>query len=410
MLIYKLFVCCVFQVKMQAIILAAGSSTRTWPLTVGRPKSLLKAANKSILEHNLEQLYDLVDEVILVVGFKADMIKAAFGNNFKKIKIKYVEQEEQLGTGHALLQAEKYAKEEFIVLVGDDLFFKEDLLKLKNEKYALLAQEVEKPENFGIIEEEKGYLKKVIEKSSKPVSNLANTGCYLLDKNIFTLLKQIKKSERNEYELTDAINELAKKEKIKAVISEYWMPIGYPWDLLKANEFLLSKIKKSEIKGNIEKNATIKGNVIVGKGTIIKNGAYIEGPVAIGENCVIGPNCYIRASTSIGDNCKIGNAVEIKNSIICSNTHIAHLSYVGDSVIGENVNFGAGTKIANLRHDNANIKSMVKGRLTDTGRRKLGAIIGDNVHTGINTSIYPGRKIWNDKTTLPGEVVKEDIA
>ncbi|MBI2128997.1 NTP transferase domain-containing protein [Candidatus Woesearchaeota archaeon] len=443
---------------MQAIILAAGSSTRTWPLTVTMPKSLLKIANKSILEHNLEQLEGMIDEAILVVGFKAEMIKAAFGNKFKNITIRYVEQKDQLGTGHALLQAEKYAEERFIVLVGDDMFFREDLLKLKcrkfstglklvaesqshsrlqkisehdqeppgavnsskispisdgrfltNEKYALLAQEVEKPENFGSIEEEKGCLKRIVEKSASPPSKLANVGCYLLSKAIFSLLKQVKKSERNEYELTDAINELARKENLKAINSQYWIPIGYPWDLLKANEFLLSKIKKSEIEGDIEKNATIKGNVIVGKGAIIKNGAYIEGPVVIGENCVIGPNCYIRASTSIGDNCKIGNAVEIKNSIIYNNTHIAHLSYVGDSVIGENVNFGAGTKIANLRHDNSNIKSMVKGQLIDTGRRKLGAIIGNDVHIGINTSIYPGRKIWSGKTTLPGEIVKEDI-
>lgn len=394
---------------MQAIILAAGSSTRTWPLTVNRPKSMLKIANKSILEHNLEQLENLADEVILVVGFKAEMIKAAFGNKFKNITIKYVEQKEQLGTGHALLQAEKYAKEKFIVLVGDDLFFKEDLLKLINEKYALLAQEVEKPENFGAIADEMGYLRMIVEKSANPPSKLANVGCYLLSKAIFPLLRQLKKSERNEYELTDATNEMAKREKIRVIRSEQWIPIGYPWDLLKANEFLLSKIKKSEIKGDVEKNATIKGNVIVGKGTIIKNGAYIEGPVVIGNNCVIGPNCYIRASTSIGDNCKIGNAVEIKNSIIYGNTHIAHLSYAGDSVIGENVNFGAGTKIANLRHDDSNIKSMAKGQLIDTGRRKLGAIIGDSVHIGINTSIYPGRKIWNDKTTLPGEIVKEDI-
>ena len=88
---------------------------------------------------------------------------------------------------------------------------------------------------------------------------------------------------------------------------------------------------------------------------------------------------------------------------------IPHLSYIGDSVIGENVNLGAGTITANLRHDNGNIKSMIKEKLIDTKRRKFGAVIGDNVHTGINTSIYPGRKIWPGKTTLPGEVIKKDV-
>lgn len=408
MLIYKLFVCLSSQVKMQAIILAAGSSTRTLPLTATRPKSLLKIANKSILEHTLEQLEDLAEEVILVVGFKAEMIKAAFGNKYNKITIKYAEQKEQFGTGHALLQAEKYAKEKFIVLGGDDLFFKEDLLKLKNEKCALLAQEAEKPENFGIIDEEKGCLKRIAEKSSAPVSNLANIGCYLLDRNIFSLIKQLKKSERNEYELTDAVNELAKKEKIKVIRSKQWIPIGYPWDLLNANTLLLSKIKKSEIKGDIEEHVAIRGNVIVGKGTVVKSGSYIEGPVIIGEGCIIGPNAYIRPDTAIGNNCKIRG--ELFDIIVMDNSVAKHNCYLGHSVIGEDVNIGAGTITSDYRHDGKSNITVINGKKVDSGRKKLGTFMGDHVRTGINTSIYPGRKIWPDKTTLPGEIVKEDIA
>ena len=99
----------------------------------------------------------------------------------------------------------------------------------------------------------------------------------------------------------------------------------------------------------------------------------------------------------------------MKNSVLLPRTTIGHLSYCGDSVIGENVNFGAGTIIANLRHDSGNVKSMVRGVLVDSGRRKLGAIIGDNAKLGIHTSIYPGRKVWPGKTTLPGEIVKEDV-
>ena len=138
---------------------------------------------------------------------------------------------------------------------------------------------------------------------------------------------------------------------------------------------------------------------------MIRSGAYIEGPVKIGKDCTIGPNCYIRPSTSIGDRVYIGNGVEIKNSIIGDDTRIGHLSYVGDSVIGNGCNFGAGTKVANLRHDGKNIKVMLKGELVDTGRRKLGVIMGDHVHTGINTSINTGVMIDPGSTTLPGEVV-----
>jgi bifunctional UDP-N-acetylglucosamine pyrophosphorylase/glucosamine-1-phosphate N-acetyltransferase len=191
-------------------------------------------------------------------------------------------------------------------------------------------------------------------------------------------------------------------------VEDYWIPITYPWNLLEANEFFLSELKTKSL-GKIEKGTTLKGVVVIGKNTLVRAGAYIEGPVVIGENCTIGPNCYIRAYTSIGNNCKIGNAVEIKNSIVGDKTAIGHLSYVGDSIIGDDVNLGAGTIVANLRHDNQNIKTLVKGKLIDTERRKLGTVIGDNVHIGIHTSIYPGRKIWPNRTTLPGDIVKRDI-
>ena len=147
---------------------------------------------------------------------------------------------------------------------------------------------------------------------------------------------------------------------------------------------------------------------LCGPGTRILPGVFIEGNVVIGSNCRIGPNCYIRGNTSIGNGCIIGQSVEIKNCLVLSKTNICHLSYVGDSVLGENVNLGAGTTTSNLRHDGKNHRSMVDGVLIDTGRFKLGAIIGDGVHTGINTSIYPGRKLWPGTTTRPGEIVQHD--
>ncbi|HEX5790947.1 MAG TPA: hypothetical protein VFY13_07320 [Luteolibacter sp.] len=184
--------------------------------------------------------------------------------------------------------------------------------------------------------------------------------------------------------------------------------IQYPWDLLRANEELVGKLSTNHIEGAVHPAAVIDGCIAVGKGTRILPGVVVEGNVIIGENCKIGPNCYLRGNTSIGSNCHIGQAVEIKNSLILSRTNVGHLSYVGDSVLGEGVNFGAGTIISNLRHDGANHRSMVDGDLIDTGRRKFGAIVGDGVHTGIHTSIYPGRKLWPGVMTRPGEVVEKD--
>jgi NDP-sugar pyrophosphorylase family protein len=158
--------------------------------------------------------------------------------------------------------------------------------------------------------------------------------------------------------------------------------------------------------GVFEDNVVIKGAVHIGENSIIRSGCYIVGPVMIGQGCDIGPNCYIRPFTSVGDGCRIGAAVEVKNSIIMKGTKIPHHSYLGDSVIGEGCNFGSGTKIANLRMDKRNI--LVSGM--DTKRRKLGAIIGDGVETGVNASINVGSIIGNNAIIGPGAVVSGIIA
>jgi bifunctional UDP-N-acetylglucosamine pyrophosphorylase/glucosamine-1-phosphate N-acetyltransferase len=154
--------------------------------------------------------------------------------------------------------------------------------------------------------------------------------------------------------------------------------------------------------GTVEEGVTISGTLLIGEGSVIKAGTYIEGPCIIGKNCRIGPHAYIRGSTSIGDDCHIGHCSEIKNSIIMSGTRIPHFNYIGDSVIGSNCNFGAGTKVANLRHDHANIR--VCGR--DTRRKKFGTVVGDNVQFGINCSINVGTMIGSNARFAPHSIIE----
>jgi len=390
---------------VKAIILAAGKGTRMMPLTQKRPKPLLKIANKPILEYDLDALHGLVDEVLIVVGYKKEMIMKYFGTKYKGMKITYVIQKDFCGTGNAVLQCEPFVKGSFIVMNGDDIYPKKGIGDCLKHKYSILAQEVTDPEKFGVLKTKGKCLDCIVEKPKKFVSNLANTNLHKVDDSVFSILKNMRKSTRGEYEFVDAVTELAKKEKVTCVVTKEWRPVGYPWHLL---EFFLGKIKNKR-QGRIEKGVVIKGNVVIGKNTIIKSGVYMEGNIIIGENCKIGPNCFIRGSTAIGNNCHIGQAVEIKNTIIGAGSNVPHLSYVGDSIIGENVNFGAGSIVANLRHDNANMKTVINGKLIETGRRKLGAIVGDDAHLGINTIIYPGRKIYAEKTTLPGEIIKKDV-
>ena len=185
--------------------------------------------------------------------------------------------------------------------------------------------------------------------------------------------------------------------------------IRYPWDILTLNEQIIGKLNCDDMLGCVRDGVVIDGNICLGAGSVLLPGVYIEGNVVIGKNCKIGPNCYLRGNSSIGDNCHIGQAVEIKNSLLMNNVSAGHLSYIGDSIVSPDTNFGAGTITANFRHDGKNHRSIIADELLDTGRRKLGVIIGDDVHTGIHTAIYPGRKIWPSCSTLPGDIVKKDI-
>ena len=393
---------------MKAVILAAGKGSRLEPLSCVKDKPLLKVMGKTILERNLDELQGLAEEAILVIrpNNRGRAVISLLGSEYKKIKIKYVVQKQPLGTGYAAKSALKFLEDKFLLLNGDDLYSKEDIREVLKKFPCILVKEVKDPRAFGVIESTDGIVEDLVEKPKRPKSNLANIGLYFLPKSIFDY--KIQKSPRGEYEITDYIRHFIKENKLYFKKAKTWLPISYCWNVLEADKSFLVNIKR-KINGKIEKGTVIKGEVRIGKGSIIKTGTYIEGPVIIGQDCEIGPNAYIRPLTSIGDSCHIGQAVELKESIIGANTNIAHLSYVGDSVIGDNCNLGAGTITANLRHDGKTIKTKINGILKDTKRKKFGTILGNNVSTGIGTLIYPGIKIWPNKITKPGQVIKKDV-
>ncbi len=397
---------------MISVILCAGKSTRTYPLTITRPKPLLPVANKPIIEYQLSALSPFTEKFILVVGYRREMIMGKLGDCWNGIPIEYVIQEEQKGTGHAVLLCEKYIEEPFVVVNGDDLFSPTDLLKLsKQNRPSALVKEVEDPRAYGIYDVDEGNkVRRLVEKPKVVFSNLANIGAYLFTPEIFSYLHKTPLSERGEIEITSAIQSMAEERGFWVVPAEgYWLPIGYPWDLLRANAFLLDMMTETKVLGKVYDGVTIEGKVFVDEGTVIKPGVMIEGPVYIGKNCLIGPNCWIRPYTTIGNNCRVGQASEIKNSILFDYAYAPHQNYVGDSILGEGVNLGCGTVTANVRHDGQTHKSVVNGVLIDTGLKKLGAVLGDNVHTGILTAIYPGRKMWPNTFTRPGEIVDRDV-
>jgi len=392
---------------MKAIILASGAGVRFLPLSKTTPKPLTKLLGKSILEYNLKNLKGIVDEVFIVIGYLGDKIKETLGDKYEGIKINYIIDDEIIGTGNsAKLAISQINDEKVVIMNGDDLYHHEDIKKLVNKCPSIAVKKVLNPSSFGILTIKDDKVVSIEEKPQNPQSDLANIGLYCFPKSIFN--ESIEKSERGEYEITDYVKKLIDLNNLNYIEAKCWIPASYPWDLFNMTKFLFESFKFKN-SGKIEKGVTVKNNLYVGENTIIKSGTYIEGPVYIGNNCKIGPNAYLRPYTVIDDNCSIGASVEIKNCIIGSHTNINHLSYLGDSIIGSNVNLGAGFITANLRHDEGTVKSSVNGILVDTKRKKLGTIIGDNVKTGIGTIVYPGRKIWNDKTTNPQEKVERDI-
>ena len=386
---------------MIGFIMAAGEGTRMWPLTEGRPKPMIPIANKPIIEHILDSLVDNgIEDIVILIGYEGRKIIEKYGYKYRDARIRYEYQERRLGTGNAALYAEKYGDE--IIFINGDLYFDSKAIReIKKKKNSLLAVFKEDSSSYGLIIGNEN-LEEIKEKVKNAKNSWINAGIYHFDSKIFSYLKKVKLSERGEIEITNAINLFAKEEKIKIVrFNGFWMDIGMPWDVLDATKNYLERIKR-DIKGEVEDFAVIKGNVILGEGSRILSGTYIEGPVIIGKNCKIGPNAYIRPYTVIGDNCHIGNACEIKASVIMDGSKIPHFNYVGDSIIGENCNLGAGTKIANLRLDEKNIEVYVKGKKINTRRRKLGVIMGNNVHTGINASIDSGSMVGSNSFIAPG--------
>ena len=400
-------------------MLAAGRGERLWPLTENRPKHLLPVGGRPVIERTLRSLSKSgVRDVVLVINFREDKIRQEIGNGrHLGCDITYVRQRRIAGTADAIkaAKAELDREDIFLVVYGDD-YYSEDALSRMVKKAAraddmmIATAIVENSAGFGSLTISHGLVRSIREKRVKG-RGLVNAGIYLLSKSIFPVVAKTRKSLRNEYELTDSLEEMLRKgQRLSAFRLEEgeWVGISYPWDLLEANRLAMDK-RRPSVAGKVEAGANLRGSVEVERGAVVKSGSYLEGPVFVGEGAVVGPNSYLRPHTSLGRNVKVGSSCEVKNSIVMANTTIPHLSYIGDSIIGENCSLGAGTVTANLRFDEATVRSVVKGALVDSRRKKLGAVLGDGVRTGVNVSLLPGVKVGAGAWVGPGAAVKRDV-
>ncbi len=405
---------------MQTIILAGGEGKRVFPLAVNRPKPMFKLLGKPLIHHVIDTLKEAgLKDYVIVVGHRGEQIKDYLKDGSELgVNIDYTVQKEPLGMADALKTAKTLTEDHFFVVNADDIF-ESSLIKQMIKQFregqaeiVLSCKPVQETWKFGIIRIEDEKVTNFVEKPprGKEPSNLAVVGVYILPKQIFDYYEQIPVSD-HQYE--DAILQFIQDRNIvKAVKYDgFFAGYKYPWDLFTINKHLMDQqLTKQTIKEdvNISELATVEGKVWIGRGTKVFEGTCIRGPCYIGENSDVGGNSLIRDYSSLGNNCVVGFSTEIKHSLIGDNCWF-HMNYIGDSIISSNCLFGAGTITANFRFDEKNVQVIIEEKYLDSGTNKLGAIIGNNCKTGINSCLKPGVKIGPQSIVGPNVDLQEDL-
>jgi len=329
---------------MKGLILSGGKGTRLRPLTFTQAKQLVPVANKPVLFYGIEALKEAgIREIGIVVGDTKDEIKEAVGDGRRwGIQVHYIEQEAPLGLAHAVKISEGFlGKDPFVMYLGDNIL-KSGITSLVEEfqerklNSLIFLTEVPNPQIFGVAELKDGRIVKLVEKPKHPVSNLALVGVYIFDSHIYEAVKAIKPSWRNELEITEAIQYLIDKgyEVHPHIVTGWWKDTGKIDDILEANRLILESIV-SQIEGEVDSASTLKGEVIIGKGVLVKN-SIIRGPAIIGAETEI-IDSYIGPFTSIQNRCKIIQT-EVEHSIILEGSEIRDIgSRIDESLIGREV-------------------------------------------------------------------------
>ena len=329
---------------MKGLILAGGFGTRLRPLTYTGAKQLIPVANKPIIFYGIEALTRAgIKEIGIVVGDTATEVKNVVGNGeTHNVKIHYINQESPLGLAHAIKISRDFLDtENFIMYLGDNILkngisnLAAKFESMKSDALILLT-EVPNPQQFGVaVIDNKGVVKRLVEKPKEPPSNLALVGVYLFNSNIFNAIDHIKPSWRNELEITDAIQWLLENGyKVESdIVTGWWKDTGKPEDIIEANLLVLEDIEPSN--NGVILDSTINGRVNINQGTRIEKSA-IRGPVIIGQNVSIA-NAFIGPFSSIGDNVIIENS-EIECSVVMDGAIIRNIEKrIDRSIIGKNV-------------------------------------------------------------------------
>ena len=392
---------------MKAIILAAGKGSNLNPFSNTRPIPMISVAGRTLLGNSLRQLKNAgINDVYIVVGHHKERIQDFIaGKTEDGMNIHCLEQKKNGGIGDAVLQVkENISPGEYFLLIYGDTLTDENIYSKAQQSFHSFKCPVASiclppsNESFGnVFLNAQMKINKIVEKpKGSNFGNYVLAGVFVLPESFFSLLK------KNKHSMEKSLQKMAKKGDLMASMWENeWLDIVYPWEILQANKIILDSWSESSIAKSavMESNVTMQGVVKIGENAVIKAGAVLEGPCSIGRGSYIGNNSLIRSYTSIGSNCSVGYGVELKNCVVLDKSGIGRLSFVGDSVIGENVDIGAGCMTVNRNTNWEKIQVKNKKTVFSTKMKKLGAFVGDDVVIGAGNTIQPGTVV------LPGKKI-----
>ena len=383
---------------MQAIILTAGEGARLGSWTANRPKGMVPIGNRPILEYLVRGVVASgIKDIHMVVGYGKNSVMSYFGNGSDfGAEISYYFQEERTGTLEAMRIGMENVENEFLLIPGDNYVSGESFIKLRNcEGLALLSGKADRWSKWGEIELSKGKPRITFD-SPEAYGRIHFTGIAKL--NLSLAQELIKHSGKH---IGESLQAILEKNDFDVIESLNWHNIVYPWDLISGNRISLNDnlLYRS---GKIEKNVIIKGEVSIGRGTIIRSGTYLTGPISIGESCDIGPNSVIGHSVSLGDNVRIGSFSEISDSIVMQNCEIGSYSSLKGTVIGDNTSIGSHGIAIPITRDILYFDKTFS--VSDRG-----AMIGDNCTIGSRAVLQGGSILMNNATIGEGEFYNADF-
>jgi len=371
-----------------AVVLAAGEGTRLRPLTHNRPKPMLVAANRPILEHVLDALVEAgIERLVLVVGYRRTRVQDHFGSSYRGVEIEYVVQHKQLGSGHALLQAADTVSEPMLVVNGDRLIeassVSEVMTAFDDGSAAATMAVIEhaNTSRYGVVSLDGTTVTEIIEKPETDEFRLINAGIYAFDETIFETISETPRRS-GELALTDTISKLIDERAVRGCrIDGLWVDATYPWDLLSVASEVLERGRASERERS--------DGIWIDDDARVHEDATIRPPVAVGSNCEIGPGSVVGPNVALAANTTVGANVTLERSVVDADSRIGHASTLVDAVLGQDVHLGVGTVIPGGPGDVRIDREIHEDQ-------PLGAVLADRVRVGGNVSFEPGTLVGTE--------------